>query len=149
MVEGTMEESKAPEPADIMVGARVRHARIEAGLSQGALAEQLGVSFQQVQKYENGSNRISASRLVQIADTLGVSATSFLQGLGQHHDAGAPQSSAGANGAEELMALYSTLPPSMREAVVQLARSLADGLARPKRGARSNERGTNGPAANA
>src|SRR4051794_518639 len=62
--------TKAPDPMDIALGAAVRIRRRTLGISQEALAEQCGVSFQQVQKYENGANRISFSRLVQIARAL-------------------------------------------------------------------------------
>jgi len=63
--------------ADAHVGARVRSRRIQMGISQSALGDSLGVSFQQVQKYERGTNRISASRLHQIAAELGVPAAYF------------------------------------------------------------------------
>jgi len=62
--------TKAPDPMDIALGAAVRIRRRTLGISQEALADQCGVSFQQVQKYENGANRISFSRLVQIARAL-------------------------------------------------------------------------------
>ena len=52
-----------PHPTDVHVGKRVRQARLAKGLSQGALGKSLGVSFQQVQKYESGANRIGSSRL--------------------------------------------------------------------------------------
>ena len=58
---------------DAMVGAKVRVFRINRGISQTALAEKLGVTFQQVQKYEKGANRIGASRLSQIATALDIS----------------------------------------------------------------------------
>src|SRR5690349_4709820 len=61
------------EPLDAMVGAKVRVFRLNRGISQTALAEQLGVSFQQVQKYEKGANRIGANRLSQIAAALEIS----------------------------------------------------------------------------
>lgn len=61
------------DPVDVAVGARVRLARKMRGQSQQALAQAIGVSFQQVQKYESGANRVSASMLVRIAAALGVS----------------------------------------------------------------------------
>lgn len=121
-----MEDSKQPHPIDITVGARVRNARVSRGLSQTALAEELGVSFQQVQKYENGSNRISASRLVEIANMLGVPATSFLKGLGTFSEKADQDRKVSAE-AQELAGLYEQLPASMRQAVLQLAHSLAGG----------------------
>lgn len=61
-----------PHPIDVHVGARVRLRRNMLGLSQGALGEALGLTFQQVQKYERGANRIGASRLLEIAHVLDV-----------------------------------------------------------------------------
>ena len=70
-----------PHPVDINVGARVRAARISRGYSQTQLGTALGISFQQVQKYERGTNRISISRLWEIAQTLNVDITHFLDEL--------------------------------------------------------------------
>jgi transcriptional regulator with XRE-family HTH domain len=61
-----------PDPVDIYVGSRVRLRRTVLGMSQERLAEQLGITFQQVQKYENASNRIGASRLYAISNILSV-----------------------------------------------------------------------------
>jgi transcriptional regulator with XRE-family HTH domain len=63
---------KATDPLDLEVGRRVRALRLERGLSQAALADRLGLTFQQVQKYEKGSNRIGAGRLQRIARILKV-----------------------------------------------------------------------------
>ena len=60
-------------PLDAMVGARIRMLRVNRGMSQTMLAERIGVTFQQVQKYERGANRVGASRLSRIASVLGVS----------------------------------------------------------------------------
>ena len=68
---------KSPDQIDIEVGRKVREARILCGITQEALAEPLGVSFQQVQKYEKGTNRIPPSRLMKIAEKLGVAVTHF------------------------------------------------------------------------
>ena len=62
-----MAEKKKPNPIDVHVGSRVRLKRTFVGMSQEKLGEKLGVTFQQVQKYEKGANRIGASRLQQIA----------------------------------------------------------------------------------
>jgi transcriptional regulator with XRE-family HTH domain len=67
--------NKQPHPIDRLVGSRVRLFRTAQGLSQTSLAQDLGITFQQVQKYENGTNRISASRLFDISRLLGVSVT--------------------------------------------------------------------------
>ena len=61
-----------PHPVDLGVGSRVRARRILMGMSQERLADQLGVTFQQVQKYEKGANRVSASRLHDISQILDV-----------------------------------------------------------------------------
>jgi transcriptional regulator with XRE-family HTH domain len=61
---------KSPDHIDVEVGQRIRIQRTALGLSQTALAHQLGVTFQQVQKYEKGKNRIGAGRLTKIADIL-------------------------------------------------------------------------------
>lgn len=71
---------KAPNPIDIHVGARVRMRRVLIGMSQEKLGERLGLTFQQVQKYEKGTNRIGASRLQQISEILGVPPSFFFEG---------------------------------------------------------------------
>jgi transcriptional regulator with XRE-family HTH domain len=63
---------RGPDPQDIEVGKRVRAMRLERGMSQTNLADKLGLTFQQVQKYEKGTNRIGAGRLHRIAEILGV-----------------------------------------------------------------------------
>ena len=69
-----------PHPIDVYVGGRMRLRRIQLGLSQGALASKIGVSFQAVQKYESGDIRISASRLYDVAQVLEVSPAFFFEG---------------------------------------------------------------------
>jgi transcriptional regulator with XRE-family HTH domain len=69
--------SDNPNPIDIHVGTRVRMQRNILGMSQEKLAEALGVTFQQVQKYENGTNRVSASRLHDMSKVLGVDISYF------------------------------------------------------------------------
>ncbi|MFC0284517.1 helix-turn-helix domain-containing protein [Camelimonas abortus] len=73
--------SKARNPIDQYVGSRVRMRRMLAGISQEKLGEALGVTFQQIQKYEKGANRIGASRLHQIAQVLGVPVSFFYDGM--------------------------------------------------------------------
>ena len=70
-----------PHPVDEHVGARIKALRKTAGMSQEALATQVGVSFQQLQKYERGANRVSASKLFDIAEVLGVDISVFFEGL--------------------------------------------------------------------
>src|ERR1700743_47846 len=72
--------TKAPNPVDKYVGSRVRMRRVLLGMSQEKLCEALGLTFQQVQKYEKGTNRISASRLQQISKTLNVPPSFFFDG---------------------------------------------------------------------
>lgn len=73
--------AKSPNPIDIHVGSRVRMRRLLIGMSQGKLAEHLGVTFQQVQKYEKGASRISASRLLMIAGVFGVPVSFFFENV--------------------------------------------------------------------
>ena len=81
---------KAPNPTDKHVGARVRMRRMMLSMSQEKLGDALGLTFQQVQKYEKGANRIGASRLQQIANILQVPVAFFFDGAptapGQTHD---------------------------------------------------------------
>ena len=72
---------RAPNPIDVHVGLQVRLRRKELKISQEKLAETLGLTFQQVQKYERGANRISASKLYEIARSLRVSIAWFFEGL--------------------------------------------------------------------
>jgi transcriptional regulator with XRE-family HTH domain len=69
--------SKGPNPVDVLVGARIRVLRKRRKMSQAALGEALGVTFQQIQKYENGKNRVSASRLHLVATALEVPISEF------------------------------------------------------------------------
>ncbi len=70
---------KKPNPIDIQVGARVRMLRSSVGMSQSALGNAIGLTFQQIQKYEKGTNRMGSSRLQQIANVLKVSPTFFFE----------------------------------------------------------------------
>ncbi len=78
---------RSPDRIDAFVGGRIAWRRAALGLSQAALAQRLGLSFQQVQKYETGTNRVSASRLHQIAAVLGAPIEAFF-----------PETPAGASG---------------------------------------------------
>jgi transcriptional regulator with XRE-family HTH domain len=68
-----------PNPIDVHVGARIRLRRTLLGMSQGSLAEAIGLTFQQVQTYERGTNRVSSSRLVDMANALDVDVPYFFQ----------------------------------------------------------------------
>ncbi len=120
--------TKSPDPMDIALGAAVRIRRRTIGMSQEALAEQCGVSFQQIQKYENGANRISFSRLVQIARALRCQVTDLMDVF----DGTDKETSEDLNlltrmrtpGALELLSAYERLPPEVRLSLVNLVRTL-------------------------
>jgi len=76
---GPVSDKKAPKPTDVHVGQRVRMRRNMLGITQTQLGAELQVTFQQVQKYENGTNRIGASRLQQIASALQVPVSYFFE----------------------------------------------------------------------
>ena len=119
-------EPKSPHPLDVLVGARVRTARMARGMSQAALAENLGITFQQIQKYERGANRISASKLIEIARALGLPPAELLRDLGDATGAEA-ELPPNAPGAQDLLVAYQRLKPPLRRAVLNLARDLANG----------------------
>lgn len=75
------DEGRVPNPVDRHIGARIRERRRAVGMSQERLAERLGITFQQVQKYERGSNRVSASRLFEIASAIGTPIGYFFEHL--------------------------------------------------------------------
>lgn len=113
---------------DIALGAAVRIRRRTLGVSQEALAEQCGVSFQQIQKYENGTNRISFSRLVAIARALKCRVVDLMDVL----DAPDRETSADLDllsrmrtpGAIELLSAYERMSPDSRAALVSLLKAL-------------------------
>jgi transcriptional regulator with XRE-family HTH domain len=73
--------TRSPKEVDVYVGARIRSKRMLDGMSQEKLGDSIGLTFQQVQKYEKGSNRVGASRLLDIADALGVTPGWFFEGM--------------------------------------------------------------------
>lgn len=74
-----IEQKKGPNPIDIHVGSRVRLRRTMLGMSQEKLGESLGITFQQIQKYEKGANRVGASRLQEIAHVLNTPVSFFFE----------------------------------------------------------------------
>jgi transcriptional regulator with XRE-family HTH domain len=121
---------KVPNPVDVHVGGRVRLRRSAVGMTQKALAAAIGVTNQQLQKYENGRNRIGASRLHEIARVLRVPVDYLYEGVPGHPDADCapamPSAFLAAQGALELMTAYVAIPePRHRRLVVELARALA------------------------
>ena len=113
---------------DIALGAAVRVRRRTLGISQESLAEQCGVSFQQIQKYENGANRISFSRLVQIARALRCRVTDLMDVLDEPDRELTEDLNALSRlripGAIELLGAYERLDPPARGALVSLMRNL-------------------------
>lgn len=113
------------DPVDISVGARIRLARKMRGRSQQGLAEAIGVTFQQVQKYESGANRVSASMLTRIAADLDVPITEFFGPVET-----APRVSddlaamLGEPGALKLLRGYCQLPRSCKAALVSFIEAL-------------------------
>ena len=116
---------------DIHVGKRVRHRRWLIGMTQQQLAEKVGIKFQQIQKYETGANRVSASRLWDIADAMDVSVNFFFEGLEEAHktDASMTQIPADLMGDKEALDLvrsYYSIPENQRRRLFELARVLSD-----------------------
>ncbi|MBB4038967.1 transcriptional regulator with XRE-family HTH domain [Microvirga flocculans] len=85
-------QKKSPNETDKHIGSRVRARRIMLGMSQEKLADALGLTFQQIQKYEKGVNRIGASRLLQMSGILDVSIEFFFEGLPGLREKGFPDS---------------------------------------------------------
>jgi transcriptional regulator with XRE-family HTH domain len=75
----TKEKTKAPNPVDVHVGGRLRLRRNMLDISQEKLADSLGITFQQIQKYEKGANRLSASKLFELANILNVPVSYFFE----------------------------------------------------------------------
>lgn len=134
---------KKPNPIDIHVGGRIRLRRNMQGMSQEKLGEQLGLTFQQIQKYEKGINRIGASRLFELARVLGVSVQFFYDDApGTTSDYKSKSASAGGfgerqadrfvvdflssrEGVELNKAFVKIADPKVRRSIVDLVRSLA------------------------
>ena len=117
--------SRRADPVDVAVGERIRSRRKQLGLSQSQLAESLGVAFQQVQKYEHGTNRISASMLVRAAAKL---QTTVAELVGQGHSPPidkAIREQLAVPGAIELLRAYTAIQQTdARRALVTAARAL-------------------------
>ena len=117
-------------PVDVHVGKRVRHRRWLIGMTQQQLAEQVGIKFQQIQKYETGANRVSASRLWDIAEALDVPVAFFFEGLDDDkaHDGSSsmPSDIMGDKEALDLVRSYYAIPENQRRRLFELARVLSD-----------------------
>ena len=116
----------APLQIDLEVGQRVRELRERRGLSQTTLGAAVGISFQQIQKYERGVNRISASSLFAIAKALDVTPTDILEGIPSHLSAFPSRRPAGDGQELELVENFRRIQkPENQRLLVQLAASLA------------------------
>lgn len=130
--------AKHPNHVDVQVGMRVRSRRLLIKMSQEKLGDALGLTFQQVQKYEKGTNRIGASRLVQIAGVLKCKAEDFVEGLSPDaklmNVAGDGQLSisevnsflSSANGIEIVRAFTKVRGKKRQQAIVNVVRSMVD-----------------------
>jgi len=112
---------------DAHVGERIRLRRTEAGLTQEQLAAALGISYQQVQKYETGANRVSAGRMLEIAHKLGIDVGDLFKGL-QDGSAGPPLEHGGhQRAAIELVRTFSRIKdPEVRAAISGLVKTIVD-----------------------
>lgn len=116
---------------DTLVGKRIRARRHALGISQTELGEAIGVKFQQIQKYETGANRVSASRLWAVAEKLGVDVVYFFEGISRdtldtvEDDPVDKMDFLSDRDAIEMMELYRKLPQTQRSAVLAFMRSMA------------------------
>ena len=118
-------------PVDEHVGKRLRQRRWLVGMTQQQLAEHVGIKFQQIQKYETGANRVSASRLWDIASTLDVSINFFFDGLQAEKGVkiqsdAMPSNLMGDKEALDLVRSYYAIPENQRRRLFDLARVLSD-----------------------
>ena len=114
--------STKADPVDVHVGSRVRAARLMANISQETLADQCDITFQQIQKYESGANRVSASRLVQIARATGRPVGFFFEGLPEY-----PVSDEMTTEAITFMRLFNRLDAAQQGSIVTIMRTMQAG----------------------
>jgi len=115
---------------DVHVGKKIRQRRWLVGMTQQGLAEAVGIKFQQIQKYETGANRVSASRLWDIASALDLPVSHFFEGVEEQHCAAvkkhaAPGDLLGDKEAMELVRCYYAIPENQRRRLFELARVLS------------------------
>lgn len=117
-------------PVDVHVGKRIRHRRWMIGMTQQQLAEHVGIKFQQIQKYETGMNRVSASRLWDISEALSVPVSFFFEGISEEAGVEETESVKGDIFADkealELVRSYYAIPETQRRRLFELARVLSD-----------------------
>jgi transcriptional regulator with XRE-family HTH domain len=117
--------ARAPHPNDVMVGRSIRLHRIAAKMSQVELGQKLGVTFQQVQKYEKGTNRVGAGRLLTISEVLNVPITTFYRGAKAIRGGHSPLQLLSERDAFNLAEAFSKIEnPAIRHALVALVKSL-------------------------
>lgn len=133
-----IENKKKPNPVDTHVGSRVRLRRTMLGMSQEKLGEALGITFQQIQKYEKGSNRIGASRLQRITEVLNVPVSFFFEdvpGTAANRPGGLSEPSgpdyvvdflSTSEGLQLNRAFVKISDPKVRRRIIDLVRSLGD-----------------------
>jgi transcriptional regulator with XRE-family HTH domain len=123
-----MAHERTANAVDKRIGQRVRARRLEIAMSQERLAELLGVTFQQVQKYEKGANRIASSRLLDIAEALDMNVALFFEGLSTASAAGrrnyAEELLATPEGAELLKVFVAIKSMKVRRRAIELLRAL-------------------------
>ena len=127
---------KTPNPIDVHVGSRIRLRRNMISMSQEKLGEALGITFQQIQKYEKGTNRVGASRLQQISQVLGVPVSFFFEDAPGETPAGGMAESQSAGFVVDFLSSSEGLQlnrsfarisdPKVRRKIVELVRTLAD-----------------------
>lgn len=114
-------------PVDVHVGKRIRQRRWLIGMTQQQLADAVGIKFQQIQKYETGMNRVSASRLWDVARTLGVTIDFFFEGLeGEAALAATVEDALGSKEAMDLVRAFHSIPEAQRRRLLDLARVLSE-----------------------
>ena len=117
---GRMASKGFPNPIDVHVGNRIRLRRTLLGISQAALADALGLTFQQVQKYEKGANRVSSSRLLDMANVLDVTVSYFFEEMA----AGvSEQTPSNLMSAKKLPAIEQEKDPMARRETLELVRA--------------------------
>ncbi len=117
-------------PVDVHVGQRVRQRRWMVGMTQQQLGDKVGIKFQQIQKYETGANRISASRMWDIAAVMEVPVSFFFEGIdGQAPDTGEARGDTFTDKeALDLVRTYYAIPEKQRRQLFDLARALGDAI---------------------
>ena len=134
MIDRPQQTGKRPNPTDVYVGSRIRMRRKMLGLSQEKLGEKLGITFQQIQKYEKGTNRVGASRLQAMSDALEVPVSFFFPEPSTSGPTGVQEESATfmmdfmstSEGLDLTRNFIRIANPKVRRKIVELVRALAE-----------------------